>query len=233
MTARDTGSLPLFQPKVGAIPDMAPADDGKPDLAFETWITAQGCRHVCGTDEAGRGPLAGPVVAAAVVLGEGVHFSGLDDSKRLDEAKRNALFDQIMVQAAHVAICSISAQTIDATDIRKASLEAMRRAIATLPCPVEAALIDGRDIPPGLPPHIVAKAVIKGDQRSQSIAAAAIIAKVTRDRMMVQIDMAFPDWGLGHHMGYGTAAHRGIIALRGGIERVHRTSFAPLKHLRT
>lgn len=232
MTKRDTGSLPLFQTPHGAnapFPDFAFDAKTVPDYRFENFLNAQGFDYIAGTDEAGRGPLAGPVVAAAVILPRGAIIDGLNDSKKLSIAKRDQLFDAIMKTAIAVSVTSISAETIDRTDIRKASLEAMRRSIMRLSIVPEFVMADGRDIPPALPPHIQAKAIVKGDGRSMSIAAAAIIAKVSRDRMMVQVGMENAGYNLEKHMGYGSAYHRSKIESDGGISRVHRYSFKPLR----
>lgn len=195
-----------------------------PDFSLE--IEAGADSHiVAGTDEAGRGPLAGPVVAAAVVLDQHAIPPGLDDSKKLTAAKRDALFALILVQA-DVAIATSGPGHIDRADIRKASLDAMRRAMAALPHPPHFALIDGRDVPPSL--CCPARAVIKGDSRSLSIAAASIVAKVTRDRMMMNAAGCFNAYGFDKHAGYGTAAHRQAIAEHGPC-RLHRMSFRPLR----
>ncbi len=184
-----------------------------------------GARFVAGADEAGRGPLAGPVVAAAVILDQSHIPVGLNDSKKLTAARREALFDEIL-KTSLVAVASSSARTIDQTDVRKASLDAMRRAIAALPEIADFALIDGRDIPSGL--SCPAKAIIKGDARSLSIAAASIVAKVTRDRMMEHAGMLYPAYGFEKHAGYGTAAHRTAIEELGPTP-LHRMSFRPLR----
>lgn len=210
-------------------PDWPFSKDSVPDYRFEQYLVDQGLKIVAGTDEAGRGPLAGPVVAAAVVLPFGENIDGLNDSKKLTDKKRRALFDIIMDKALAVSVTSISAETIDKTDIRKASLEAMRRCVVRLSVKPDALLVDGRDIPPNLPVDLSSHALIKGDSRSMSIAAAAIIAKVTRDRMMVQLGLESPIYGLESHMGYGSALHRSMISQSGGIVRVHRYSFRPLK----
>lgn len=135
----------------------------------------------------------------------------------------------VMERAISVCVASVSATSIDASDIRKASLTAMARAVRGLAIAPHALLFDGRDIPVGLPPRMHAQAVVKGDQRSQSIAAAAIIAKVTRDRMMTHLDGIDPDYCLGTHMGYGSQRHRDVIGAKGGIARVHRFTFRPLR----
>ncbi|MDZ7824464.1 MAG: ribonuclease HII [Ahrensia sp.] len=211
------------------MPDFEFNPQSGPDYRHEKWLTEAGYNNIAGTDEAGRGPLAGPVVAAAVILPLGLEIDGLDDSKKLTVKKRDALFEIITRQAMAISVCSISAHSIDKSDIRKASLEAMRRCLVRLSIMPDAVLIDGRDVPPSLPATAVAKALVKGDGRSMSIAAAAIIAKVTRDKMMVRLGHENPAYGLQSHMGYGSEFHRGEIAKNGGIPRVHRYSFRPLR----
>ena len=186
-----------------------------------------GIELIAGIDEAGRGPLAGPVVAAAVILNPKKIPTGLDDSKRLTPQRREELFDIITETALACAVSSISAPVIDATDILKAALEAMRRAVCGLAILPGHALIDGRDVAPGLP--CPATALIKGDQRSVSIAAASILAKVTRDRMMSQTGKYFPLYGLEMHAGYGTEFHRNAMQEHGPVVGLHRFSFSPLK----
>ncbi len=197
---------------------------GGPNYALEI---ADGApqRLVAGADEAGRGPLAGPVVAAAVILDPDNIPDGLDDSKKLTAAKRQKLFELILA-SADVAIASSGANHIDRSDIRKASLDAMRRALNSLTQPPQFALIDGRDVPAGL--ACPARAVIKGDARSVSIAAASIIAKVTRDRMMERAANEFPAYGFERHAGYATQAHRQAIIDHGACP-LHRMSFRPLR----
>lgn len=196
-----------------------------PDFALELSARSAGHWPVAGADEAGRGPLAGPVVAAAVILDPDRIPDGLNDSKQLSLQKREALFEQILATAT-VSIASSSAGRIDITDIRKASLDAMRRAVIGLSLPACYVLTDGLDVPPGLP--CPGKAVVKGDARSLSIAAASIIAKVTRDRMMVRAHTVFPAYGFSMHVGYGTAQHRRGIEEHGPC-RLHRMSFRPLR----
>ncbi len=188
---------------------------------------AGGQTPVVGLDEAGRGPLAGPVVAAAVILDPQRIPAGLDDSKRLTTAARDRLFDEISQTALALSIASVSSSAIDATDIRKASLEAMRRAAAGLTQSPVLALVDGRDVPPGLACH--GRAIIKGDRISVSIAAASILAKVTRDRMMCRCGGLDPRYGFERHMGYGTEIHCNAITSHGPVARLHRMSFAPLR----
>lgn len=183
---------------------------------------------VAGLDEAGRGPLAGPVVAAAVVLDPARIPSGLDDSKRLTHPQREDLFHEILGSALGIAMASVCAEGIDRSDIRKASLEAMRRALCGLPLAPKLALADGRDVPPGLP--CPGEALVKGDQRSQSIAAASIVAKVMRDRMMTGCGRTDARYGFEVHMGYATARHRAAITAHGAVARWHRISFAPFRN---
>ncbi len=196
-----------------------------PDFRLELKARKAGHWPVAGADEAGRGPLAGPVVAAAVILDPKRIPDGLNDSKQLSAQRREELFEQILATAA-VAIASSSSRRIDETDIRKASLDAMRRAILSLSIPASYVLTDGLDVPPGL--ECPGQAVVKGDARSVSIAAASIVAKVTRDRMMTRADLIFPAYGFAAHAGYGTARHRAGIDSHGPCP-LHRMSFGRLK----
>ncbi|MET0170428.1 MAG: ribonuclease HII [Aliihoeflea sp.] len=199
----------------------------RPDFRMERAAMREGVWPVCGTDEAGRGPLAGPVVAAAIILDPKRIPKGLDDSKRMSHAEREAVFEDILDKALAVSIASVSAHSIDRSDIRKASLEAMCRSVKLLCIEPKLVLADGRDIPPGL--TCEGKAVVKGDQRSQSIAAASIIAKVTRDRMMTRTASIHVSYGFELHMGYATARHRTAIEAHGPLTRLHRLSFAPFR----
>lgn len=198
-----------------------------PNDDIERLWRSKGYPLIAGIDEAGRGPLAGPVVSAAVILDPKSIPSGLNDSKKLTERKRLALFETIIREALAVSVSSVSAETIDAINIRQATLKAMTQAALGLHVQADFCLIDGRDIPPRLESY--AAAYIKGDGRSVSIAAASIVAKTMRDRMM----QALPDktYGFSRHMGYGSAKHRAAIVENGGIVRIHRTTFAPLKLL--
>jgi len=195
------------------------------DFTLEAALIRSGHRRIAGVDEAGRGPLAGPVVAAAVVLDADAIPPGLADSKVLSSAAREALYDAICA-SADLAIAFACVTTIDRINIRQASLDAMRRALLGLGVAADAALIDGRDVPAGLP--LPAKAVIGGDAKSFSVAAASIIAKVTRDRLMVRCEPAFAGYGLSAHKGYPTAAHRQAL-IRLGPTRLHRRTFAPVR----
>ena len=214
-------------------PDSPPLFDltQKPDFTFEKKAIRDGLWPAAGLDEAGRGPLAGPVVAAAVVLNPKRIPKGLDDSKRLSADQREALFAEILKTALGIGVSSVCAEGIDRSNILRASLEAMRRALAALPLEPRMAFADGRDVPPGLPCDC--KALVKGDQRSQSIAAASIVAKVMRDRMMQGCGRADERYGLEVHMGYATERHRAAIEIHGPAMRLHRLSFSPFRLVET
>lgn len=199
----------------------------RPDFSFEEGGRREGLWPVAGTDEAGRGPLAGPVVAAAVILDPQAIPDGLNDSKLLDADAREALFQEILAHAVAVSFASCCAGAIDTGDIRRCSLEAMRRSVATLCVRPRLVLADGRDVPPGLP--CLGRAVVKGDQRSQSIAAASIVAKVMRDRMMKRAGACDARYGFEVHMGYATTRHRSAISAHGPASRMHRLSFSPFR----
>lgn len=205
---------------------LFPFPEDGPDFRFERSAIARGARHVAGVDEAGRGPLAGPVVAAAVVLDPGKMPMGLDDSKKLSRIRREQAFAKI-VCFAEVAWAAVPATGIDRSDIRKASLEAMRRAVCALPVEVDHVLVDGRDTPPGLP--CSSEAIIKGDARSLSIAAASIVAKVVRDAMMTRCDGVWPHYGFARHAGYGVEVHRIAISQHGPCA-LHRLTFSPIRN---
>ncbi|WP_232845808.1 ribonuclease HII [Aurantimonas marina] len=196
-----------------------------PDFVRETVLIGSGLRRIAGIDEAGRGPLAGPVVAAAVVLDRNRLPDGLDDSKKLDAAQRERLFVEVLA-SAQVGIASASAAEIDRFNIRGATLIAMRRALHALPQAPCHVLVDGRDIPPLL--RCPGTAVISGDALSLSIAAASIVAKVTRDRIMRRACRAYAGYGFSRHMGYGTPEHLAAI-VRLGPSPLHRMSFRPLR----
>ncbi|MGN7292131.1 ribonuclease HII [Rhizobium sp. SAFR-030] len=206
-------------------PSLFDAPPLAPDFSLELAARAAGHWPVAGTDEAGRGPLAGPVVAAAVILDPGNIPDGLNDSKQLTARQRERLFEEI-ISSAHVSIASSGPALIDQRNILRASLDAMRRAVAGLCTAPAYVLTDGRDIPPGL--ACGAKAVIQGDARSVSIAAASIIAKVTRDRMMTRAHLVYPAYGFDSHAGYATAQHRTAIDTAGPCD-LHRMSFRPLR----
>lgn len=202
--------------------DLAPL---VPDFAHEDQAIKNGLFPVAGTDEAGRGPLAGPVVAAAVILDPNHIPAGLNDSKKLSKKRREKLYDEI-IECADVAIATSSPRLIDQMNILQASLDAMRRAVLALTRAPQLVLVDGRDVPKGLPCQGVA--LIKGDARSVSIAAASIVAKVTRDRMMERGGQLYPAYGFEGHAGYGTPAHLAAIREHGPCP-LHRMSFRPLR----
>lgn len=195
-----------------------------PDFSFERAAHVRGFACVCGIDEAGRGPWAGPVVAAAVVLDPKHIPNGLNDSKKLTEAKREALYPVIMAQA-QVGIGIADVARIDRDNILAATLWAMGEAVRSLTIAPSLALVDGNRAP--LLP-CPAETIIEGDGRSLSIAAASIIAKVTRDRMMVALDAIHPGYGFARHKGYGTADHQAALSKLGPCP-AHRISFAPIK----
>jgi len=188
---------------------------------------AAGGKNICGVDEAGRGPLAGPVVVGAVILDpENIPF-GLNDSKKLNAKKRQTLFEQILASAS-VSIVSAPPDIIVERNIRGATLWAMRRAVISLYPKPGLALIDGRDIPKDLP--CPGQAVVKGDAQSLSIAAASIVAKVMRDSMCLTMEDAAPGFGFGEHKGYGTARHMAALK-KLGPSKYHRKDFAPVAAL--
>jgi ribonuclease HII len=193
-----------------------------PHFAFEREAMASGCRRVAGVDEVGRGPLAGPVGVAAVVLDPDDLPEGLGDSKALTEAKRDALRPVILAKALSVSVVFASAEEIDLYNIRGATLRAMARAVGALSVRPDLALIDGRDEPPGL--ICPARAIIGGDALSMSIAAASIIAKTTRDALMRNLALDFPHYGFDSHVGYATVVHRQALLLLGPCP-YHRRSF--------
>lgn len=205
---------------------LAPEPEG-PDFSHERMLMARGARVVVGVDEAGRGPLAGPVVVAAVRLDPERIPEGLDDSKKLSAERREELYAQIMA-TAEVAIATAPPDAILALNIRGATLAAMTRAVLALPTPAERVLVDGRDVPAGLP--CPGQALVGGDGRSVSIAAASIVAKVTRDRMCRIMDCDAPGFGFAGHKGYGTAAHLAALQAQGPC-RHHRRDFAPVAAL--
>lgn len=196
------------------------------DFSLEAELHAAGRRAVAGIDEAGRGPLAGPVVAAAVILNPAAIPDGLADSKTLSAQRRETLFGAILA-TADVAFAAVSARVIDEINIRQATLRAMARSVRGLPRPPDFVLVDGRDLPPVT---CAGEAVIGGDGKSVSIAAASIVAKVVRDRMMDEAARAYPGYGFDSNAGYGTAVHRAAIDAHGPCP-IHRMTFSPLKEL--
>lgn len=193
----------------------------KADLyAFEAGLRNE-YRLICGIDEAGRGPLAGPVCAAACVLPAGLELEGLNDSKKLSEKRREALYDQITAQALAWAVCLVDEKTIDEINILQATFRAMRGAVSKLDLTPALCLVDG-NLDPGL--GLPTKTVVKGDATCASIAAASILAKVTRDRLMLRYDAQYPGYGFAAHKGYGTKAHYAALAALGPCP-IHRQSF--------
>ena len=191
-------------------------------LSLESNLWRKGFRTVAGVDEVGRGPLAGPVVAACVVLPQDFSVSGVDDSKKLTPRKREKLFDQILENALEVGIGIVGEKAIDAMNILNASLKAMFKAVQKLKNVPEFILVDGNQRIPNLP--LPQMPVIKGDSKSLSIAAASIVAKVTRDRIMLKYHEEYPEFCFADHKGYGTRAH--VEALKAfGPCRIHRRSF--------
>lgn len=191
------------------------------DYFFENEAQEKGYLNVCGIDEAGRGPLAGNVVAAAVILPKGLVIDGLDDSKKLSEKKREALFDIIQKEAVSFSVAWATPSEIDELNILGATMLAMHRAVEGLDIPADFALIDGNTAR-GF--AIPVKTIVKGDAKSPSIAAASILAKVTRDRQCLELDMKYPEYGFKKHKGYPTKDHMNKLREIGPCEE-HRKSF--------
>ena len=192
---------------------------------FENEARRKGHRVIAGIDEAGRGPLAGPVVSAAVVLPEGIDLPGIDDSKKLTPARRNRLYDRLYAVARAIGIGVVDAVEIDRINILQATLLSMAMAVANLRPRPDYLLIDGIFT---LAADLPQEAIKKGDCLSISIAAASIVAKVTRDRIMAQLDDLFPEFGFSRHKGYPTQSHRAAIA-RYGCCPIHRRTFKGVK----
>lgn len=195
--------------------------------AFERECYAAGQQLVAGVDEAGRGPLAGPLVIAAVILPQDVFINGLNDSKQLSAAKRDLLYEEIMAKALDIEVNIVSVSNIDELNIYAATQQGMAQVIENLHCKPQTALIDA--MPLHLP-DIEVKSIIHGDALSVSIAAASIIAKVTRDRIMERLDEVYPAYGFAHNKGYGSAAHMQALAEQGAT-RWHRRSYEPVKSM--
>ena len=198
-----------------------------PDLwVYENELLAEGCGPLCGVDEAGRGPLAGPVCAAAVMLPPGTVIEGLNDSKKLTEKKRDALYDEICAAAVTYGIAFATVEEIEQYNILGATFLAMRRAVDQLSAVPGLVLVDGnRD--PGL--LLPTECVVKGDGKCADIAAASILAKVTRDRYMLEMAKRFPQYGFEKHKGYGTKDHYAALREYGPSE-IHRPSFLKKMH---
>ncbi|MBR3968846.1 MAG: ribonuclease HII [Clostridia bacterium] len=193
-----------------------------PDFSYEKEAYSKGYKLVCGVDEAGRGPLAGPVCAAAVILPENCEIDGLNDSKKISEKKREMLYDIIIEKAVAYSIAYGTLEEIEEHNILEATYIAMNRAIDGLDIKSDFALIDGNRVPKGI--KIPCETVVKGDSKSFSIAAASILAKVTRDRLMLEYDKKYPQYLFAKHKGYGTKAHYDAIKQHGVCE-IHRLSF--------
>lgn len=191
---------------------------------FEQKMRNQGFQFIAGIDEVGRGPLVGPVVAAAVILPADFYLLGIDDSKKLTEAKREDFYEEISNEAIAVSIGIVSAEEIDQMNIYQATKKAMLSALVGLTPPPDYLLIDAMKLETPYPQE----AIIKGDAKSISIAAASIIAKVTRDRIMKEMSGMYPEYGFAKNMGYGTKEHLTAIG-EYGITPFHRKSFAPIK----
>ena len=195
--------------------------------AYEYAARDEGARMVAGVDEAGRGPLAGPVVTAAVILPFGLFLPGLNDSKKVSAKKRELLYDEIMEKVVAVHVSIVDAATIDRVNIYQATMNGMYEAILSLEPKPDKVLIDAVELAKLPMPSL---SIIKGDAKSASIAAASILAKVTRDRLMMQYDAEYPQYGFAQHKGYGTAQH--IAALRKyGPCPIHRRSFEPVRSM--
>ena len=188
---------------------------------YENIAIADGFNVVCGVDEAGRGPLAGPVFAAAVILPADKIIEGLDDSKKLTEKKRDILFDKIIEEAVDYCIASVDEKVIDEINILQATFLAMRKAVEGLKIKPDVALIDGNQSPRL---SIAERTIIKGDSLSASIAAASILAKVSRDRFLMELDKEYPQYCFAKHKGYGTKLHYEMLD-KHGVSPVHRLSF--------
>lgn len=190
-------------------------------LEFEKAAYSRGFTSVCGVDEAGRGPLAGPVCAAAVILPEGLIIEGVNDSKKLSEKKREKLFDVVKEQALCYSIAFATVEEIEEINILNATMLAMKRAVEGLTKPADFAYIDGNKVPPL---SIPAEYIVKGDARSMSVAAASILAKVARDRLMLSFAEEYPQYRFEKHKGYGTKLHTDMIK-EYGPSPIHRMSF--------
>ena len=190
-------------------------------LEYETLARAKGYTNICGVDEAGRGPLAGPVCAAAVILPEGKIIEGVNDSKKLSEKKREALFDVIKEQAAAYAVAFATVEEIEELNNLNATMLAMKRAVESLPVKADYAMIDGNRLPDL---SVDSECIVKGDAKSMSIACASVLAKVSRDRLLYQYAEEYPQYHFDKHKGYGTKVH--VEALKAyGPCPYHRPSF--------
>ncbi|WP_251440145.1 ribonuclease HII [Veillonella intestinalis] len=194
---------------------------------YEASFYEEGIYEVAGVDEVGRGPIAGPVTVAAVILPPHTHIAGLNDSKKIAPHKRELIYDEIMAQAVAVSCISYSPEKIDELNIYRATREAMYEAIRTLKVPAKAVLVDAMPLPDLTIP---VESLVKGDMKSASIAAASIIAKVTRDRYMESLEAEYPGYGFAIHKGYYTPLHREALEQQ-GVTPLHRKSFEPIKSM--
>jgi len=197
-------------------------------MIYEEACYARGVQTVCGVDEVGRGPLAGPVAAAAVILPRGLMIEGLNDSKKMSEAKRRVVYEVIMREAIAVAVALVSPREIDEINILNATMAAMKAAVGKLAIKPEYVLVDGNRMPDWA---YGGETIVSGDAKSVSIAAASVVAKVTRDEMMAEYDAIYPGYGFAQHKGYGTAAHVAAIGEQ-GLSPIHRVSFCKKEWLR-
>lgn len=196
-------------------------------LKLERELYDEGCELIAGVDEAGRGPLAGPLVIAAVILPKDVFISGLNDSKQLSAAKRDMLYNEVMAKALDIEVNIVSVSNIDELNIYAATQQGMAQVLENLHCKPQAALIDAM---PVKVPGMKIESVVHGDALSASIAAASIIAKVTRDRIMERLDLVYPAYGFAHNKGYGSGAHMQAVSELGATSW-HRRSFEPVKSM--
>lgn len=190
-------------------------------LQIENSLYKSGYNFICGVDEAGRGPLCGPVVAAAVILPKDECIEGVNDSKKISEKKREKLYDEILLKATAVGVGICDVDVIEKVNILNATKMAMKQAIDNLNLTPDYVLIDGNQM---IDIKIPANTVVSGDAKSESIAAASIIAKVTRDRMLIKWDKDYPEYGFAKHKGYGTKRHIEAIE-KYGLTKIHRPSF--------
>ncbi len=193
-----------------------------PDFLYESSAREKGFISICGVDEAGRGPLSGPVCAAAVILPADCEIEGLNDSKKLSEKARERLYPQIIEKAVSYCVAFAEVEEIEQYNILEATYIAMNRAIDGLSVPADYALIDGNRVPRDI--KIECETIVKGDSKSMSIAAASVLAKVTRDRLMLEYDEQYPCYNFKKHKGYGTAEHIALIKQYGPCP-IHRMSF--------
>jgi len=196
-------------------------------LTYEKELHKQGIKFIAGVDEVGRGPLAGPVVAAAVILPQGVQLEGVNDSKKLNAKKRALYYEQILEVAIAIGVGEASVAEIDDINILQATKLAMKRAIANLDVSPEYLLIDHLTLDTDIPQQ----GIVKGDAKSLSIAAASIVAKEVRDKLMQELGMRHPAYGFERNAGYGTLIHREALVEQGYIEGIHRLSFEPIKSM--